>query len=319
MTFCFTGCLEIDSLYGEQLGTAGNDTLTSTSLFSVLSGLGGNDRVLGGGLFDKLDGGEGVDTLSYENACAGVTVDLRITGWQWTGGGLFDKLSGFENIIGSRFNDCLIGDAGNNRLTGGLGRDIMKGGLGNDIYSVENVGDQVIEAADEGADLVLASVDWTLGANVENLSLFNAAIRGTGNATKNLIAGNANNNILNGKGGNDTLFGGAGSDTFVFDVIGPNDWDKINDFKSGEDKIGVVGSVFGLTTGALPADYLVITSGIVARDGTHNLATTADHGQFIYDFYGNLYWDGDGSGSQAASLIAGFGAIPFAQGDIIVI
>ena len=58
----------------------------------------------------------------------------------------------------------LEGLAGNDRLDGGTGADTMLGGTGDDTYVVDNVGDQVIEASAEGADLVQSSVSFTLGA-----------------------------------------------------------------------------------------------------------------------------------------------------------
>ena len=52
----------------------------------------------------------------------------------------------------------------------------MVGGAGNDTYVVDNAGDVVTEAAGEGTDTVQSSIDYTLGANVENLTLTGAAV-----------------------------------------------------------------------------------------------------------------------------------------------
>jgi len=42
------------------------------------------------------------------------------------------------------------------------------GGQGNDIYVVDNVGDRIIEKANQGSfDSVFASVSWKLGNNLE--------------------------------------------------------------------------------------------------------------------------------------------------------
>ena len=58
---------------------------------------------------------------------------------------------------------------------GGAGADTMLGGAGNDTYIVDNVGDVVTEALNNGIDTVQSSASFTLGANVENLTLTDAA------------------------------------------------------------------------------------------------------------------------------------------------
>ena len=64
---------------------------------------------------------------------------------------------------------------------------------------VDNVGDVVIENANEGTDTVLAAISYTLGANVENLTLTGPAnINGTGNALANSLIGNSGDNVLDG-------------------------------------------------------------------------------------------------------------------------
>ncbi len=70
------------------------------------------------------------------------------------------------------------------------------------------------ELADEGTDTVQSLVDYTLGANLENLALTGtAATSGTGNELNNVITGNVAGNTLHGLGGNDTLRGGLEADT----------------------------------------------------------------------------------------------------------
>ncbi len=66
-----------------------------------------------------------------------------------------------------------------------------------------------------GIDEVKASVNYTLGANIENLTLTGDAINGTGNTLNNIIAGNDSNNILSGGAGNDSLAGGKGNDSLT--------------------------------------------------------------------------------------------------------
>src|SRR5262249_30245091 len=56
--------------------------------------------------------------------------------------------------------------------------------------------------------------DYTLGANVENLTLIGTGnTKGTGNELPNLIIGNSGANTLSGLEGNDTLTGNDGDDS----------------------------------------------------------------------------------------------------------
>lgn len=107
---------------------------------------------------------------------------------------------------------------GDDTLVGGTGNDSMVGGAGNDVYSIDSVGDIVLELPNEGIDLVNVSLaaggSYTLGANVENGALVNtAAVNLAGNALDNLLNGNSAANLLSGGAGDDTINGAAGNDT----------------------------------------------------------------------------------------------------------
>jgi Ca2+-binding RTX toxin-like protein len=204
-------------------GDADGDVLQN---ISNITGSAGDDTIEGDAGNNVLSGGAGIDTLTYANATAGVNVSLAITSAQNTGGAGTDTISLFENLTGTAFNDTLtgssavnvlVGGAGDDSLNGGSGADTMIGGIGDDTYVVDNSGDVVVENPGEGTDTVMASATYTLGANVENLTLTgSSAINGTGNAANNVITGNSGNNILAGLGGADTINGGGGVDTVTY-------------------------------------------------------------------------------------------------------
>ena len=206
----------------ELYGNAGNDTLT---------GSGGSDILDGGSGIDVMAGGFGNDVYRVDNLADVVTEGLfggtdRVeASVSYTLGNFVENLTltGLANIngIGNALANVLIGNAGNNVLDGGLGADAMQGGLGNDTYVVDNAGDVVTEGALAGTDTVLSSVDWTLGANLENLTLTGAAaINGYGNTLANTIIGNGAANIINGGAGADNMNGGLGNDTYYVDNVG---------------------------------------------------------------------------------------------------
>lgn len=115
-------------------------------------------------------------------------------------------------------DDTLIGLGGADFLDGGGGNDVLIGGNGDDTYMVRGSGDLVseVDAETGGVDTVQASVSYTLGAGVENLSLKGSApISGTGNGLDNVLTGNQGNNDLTGGAGDDRLDGGGGADTLT--------------------------------------------------------------------------------------------------------
>ena len=124
-----------------------------------------------------------------------------------------------DQLFGSPEQDIIEGRDGNDLLDGGLGGDSMYGGRGDDVFVIDSPGDLVSELFGEGIDEVRSSISYTLGSNVENLTLTGAGtISGFGNSLNNRISGNDAANVFRGGGGTDTFIGGGGND--VYYVVG---------------------------------------------------------------------------------------------------
>lgn len=297
-----TAIAGIEDIYGTQL----NDTLRGDGGVNVfygqsgrdrLEGRGGADRLLGeddddtlvgGADGDTLDGGAGIDTASYEGSRAAVQVNLgsgRATGGDATG----DRLLSIENLRGGEGADQLIGDTGANRLegmggddvlgggegsdtlNGGTGADYMSGGSGDDQYLVDHADDMVVEATNDGLDVVFASTDYRLRANQEIEFLrANAGVTGlslTGNNLVNAVVGGGGGDLLRGGGGADLLQGGLGDDTYFVDNGGVTIIEEAN---GGTDTVRA--SV--TTTLSANVERLFLT-GSAALNGTGNGGSNA--------------------------------------------
>lgn len=271
----------IDGLAGNDsiTGVAGDDRLTGGDGNDTLAGGDGNDTLTGSAGTDSMVGGLGNDVMSVDattdrvveaSGQGGDTVQSSITytlgtyvenltlvagagNVNGTGNASANVMTGNEganSLASGSGNDSLTGGAGNDTLNGGSGSDAMAGGTGNDTYYVGTSGDVVTENSGQGTDTVVSGITYTLGANVENLTLSGAsALRGTGNDLGNLLTGNGAGNTLSGSagadtlrggGGNDVLNGGTGSDTF-WRATGSDGRDTIQDFTRGAsgDKLDV--------------------------------------------------------------------------------
>ena len=240
--------------------------------------------------------------------------------------------AGNDTIRTGAGNDVINGGDGNDILDGGAGNDKLTGGKGNDIYIVDSIGDSVVETSTliTEVDTVEASITYTLGANLENLTLTGSgAINGTGNSLNNTLTGNSRNNTLNGGAGNDTLLGGAGNDILVGgagnDVLtggGNNDLflydtnaafssgsvgiDRITDFFKGSDKIVLDKTTFTAlqsfaANGFSSAnEFAVVNSDAAAQASAAKIVYNLGSGSLFYNQNGTSA--GFGTGAQFATL-----------------
>lgn len=214
---------------------AGTDTVQSSSRFTTLSAnvenlsiIGNTETVGTGNELDNIING----SITARNTLLGAAGNDILNGAD-----LNDRLNGGDE------NDILNGNGGDDELTGSTG-DTLNGGLGNDVYIVN--GSPVInESVNGGVDLVRASGDFTLSANLENLTLDGSGINGTGNELNNSIAGNFQNNVLKGGAGDDSLgFRGSFINNFQLGLvdIGDSGNDLLDGGTGNDNMAGGVGN-----------------------------------------------------------------------------
>jgi Ca2+-binding RTX toxin-like protein len=217
-------------------GGAGNDTLHGGAGNDSLLGGSGDDALHATPGNDTIDGGVGNDRVTGLGARSDYVIarpnasDVVLVGHD----GSMLTVRNVETLafadgslapaalanVATTGNDLLSGTGNDDAINGLAGADTMAGGIGNDSYTVDALGDVVIEAADEGNDTVnvalAAAGTYALADNVEIAKVISTvAVNLTGNALDNLLVGNAAANTLLGGDGNDTLNGGAGSDSLA--------------------------------------------------------------------------------------------------------
>ena len=286
-----TGADTLDGLSGNDriTGDAGDDRLTGSDGNDTLLGGTGNDVMTGGLGADSMAGSTGNDLYAVDTTAdrvaelTGQGVDTVQSSVSYTIGSYVENLTlqggagningignsytnvitgneGNNSLAGANGNDTISGGAGADTINGGSGNDVMDGGTGNDTIIVNASGDSVTEASGQGTDTVQSAISYTLGANLENLTLLGSTgIAGTGNSLGNLLTGNSvanslsggsGNDTLRGAGGNDVLNGGTGSDTF-WRATASDGRDTIQDFAkgSGGDRLDVGDVLSGYDSG----------------------------------------------------------------------
>jgi Ca2+-binding RTX toxin-like protein len=325
-------------------GTSGNDTLIGGAGNDTLNGLAGNDSLDGKAGQDILDGGLGIDTLiggagddTYlidsttdtltENANEGTDSVASSVNYTLKNNLENLTLTGTSAIkgTGNTLNNLIIGNTAKNTLSGGIGIDTLIGGTGNDTYVIDTTTDILVENVNEGTDIVSSNVTYTLGSNLENLTLTGTnTIDGMGNTLNNRITGNTANNTLSGGAGNDTLTGGVGSDFFLFDTnaaftnstLGS---DRIADFSLDHDKIVLDLTTFTTLTSiagngfSVNHEFAVVSNNTAVATASALIVYSSGTGSLFYNQNGSA--TGLGSGSQFATL----SNIPALEADDFVV
>ena len=227
-----SGSVVVSLASGSSSGAAGNDTLYN---ISQLRGsefndtlIGSNNEVLteafdGRGGNDSINGLGGLDQVRFDDAPAGVSVNL-VTGIAQDGYGTVDTLANIEGIRGSAFNDLLVG--GN--LANGVGErdgfefyrgqdgdDTIDGGAGYDRADYTNSTQAVLVtlggaghgSAQDG--IFLNGVSGAVGTDtlisIEGVrgSSFNDTLSGSNGNTFESFEGLAGNDSIDGMGGTD--------------------------------------------------------------------------------------------------------------------
>ncbi len=328
LTFTGTGAFVGmgNTLANALTGGIGNDTLDGGAGADTLTGGLGNDLYIVDNTGDRVveAAGAGTDTVqsSVTLTLAANVENLILTGT----GAISGTGNALDNVLtGNTGANTLTGGAGNDTLDGGADtvQDALVGGAGDDIYIVR-ANDTVTEATNAGRDTVKTDLlSFTLAANVEDLIFTGTgAFVGVGNALANVLTGGTGNDALSGAGGADTLIGGAGADTltggagadqFVFTKPGSG-IDTVTDFSRTQlDKIVVQGADYGLSTGALNADWF---------EANASGLSTKSHAAFVYNTTSHtLLWDADGNsaGVAAASIATFTNSVTLQYQDFLII
>ncbi|MDB5666293.1 hypothetical protein [Cypionkella sp.] len=236
----------------------------------------------------------------YQGANKGIVVDLEtslvkgsITGKIVDGFGNTDTVVDIERVRGTRFNDVFVGSRADNVFRGGEGKDSYNGSAGFDAIWF---GDNFSNAAQHGVKVDLSRssnqiIDDGYGNRETAISIEELA----GAQFNDVLRGNGVANFLEGSDGRDTLSGMGGVDEFYWDLRGDiGDGDIITDFvATGPNKERLSFNIAGFDG---------MTSTVVLVNGT---AAKAAVGTFVFNAASDkLYWDSDGTGSDAMVLVA---------------
>ncbi|MEM9044355.1 MAG: LamG-like jellyroll fold domain-containing protein [Pseudomonadota bacterium] len=250
-------------------GTAESEEIHGFGGQDIISANAGDDNVYGGDDDDRIATGEGADTASgdlgddrirtgdQDDIAYGGDGDDRIS----TGNGNDQAFGGDDDdrILTGADDDEAFGEDGDDRIWTGEGSDTAFGGDGDDRISLG-----------AGSDTAFG------GADVDRIN------------------GGDDDDLIVGGEGNDIVRGGDGSDTIRFAEFGDFNYDRIQGFEVGTDKIELDRTTFDAISGdALGDQFVIATESQSAED------------RVIYDAKsGFIMYDADGTGETEAEFIA---------------
>jgi serralysin len=294
---CWGGTDRIISIEAIE-GSRFNDVFIGDAQRNEFVGLRGRDVFRGGAEQDQIK----YDNDHWQGGRRGIVVDLQtsvvngsIHGTVRDGFGQIDTTYDIERVSGTRYNDTFVGSFEKNVFWGGEGRDSYDGGAGtedqvrfNRDFVGNDVGSVVIDltrATGQVRNDGFGNVETMV--RIEGFELGGAADTFKGNAADNFVAAREGADLLTGGGGNDE-FGWYGD----YDI---QQRDRITDFNAS----GAASAVDKLAFYSPDFDGMTGTLRLV--NGT---AATFNGGQFVYNAANDtLYWDPDGTGSDAAIAV----------------
>lgn len=234
---------DIFSNFEKVIGSAGADTLASSTNGHTLAGGAGDDTyVVGANVIIQEDADAGIDTITTALASYSMSTAANVENLVFTGSGNFTGQGNSENnvLTGGGGNDNLLGWDGNDVLNGGAGNDEIQGGDGDDILNGGDGDDSLYGGA--GADQLIG------GAGFDTARYLNAV---TIDMLTGLHGGDASGDTfvgveaIQGSSQADTFIAGAGADNFQ--AIGGVD---LIDYSASTSGVSV-----NLTTGVASGGY----------------------------------------------------------------
>jgi Ca2+-binding RTX toxin-like protein len=340
-----TGSTQNDTING----TGGGDTINGGGGGDIIRGGAGGDTLTGGseGDFldggaggDAMDGGDGFDLVSWLLESTGATVNLANAALN-AGSAAGDTVMNVEGlyltnsadsytggaaglfVYGFGGNDTLIGSSQSDFLDGGAGADAIDAGGGFDYLSynsaaaavtldlgtpANNTGDAAGDTISNADAYILTEFGDTFiglasGQNIVFGYGGSDALVGGFNANNWFFGGDGNDRMVGG-GVADLYVGGNGADTIVPVTPTPIAGSSVFGFETGVDQIEISRSAFGLSAG------YAVTPGTTFASGTSPTNTVASPTFLYYTDLGLLYFDPDGTGATATTLLMQFAGAP---------